>query len=151
MEIKKTWDDLFNDDLWNEQWHQCWDDYAERFEVVSYWVKNKLGVSDQTTAGDQKKDEEELCDDTLFCSSGTGARIAAVAGEGLDGNFSGDEISGVKGDNNSGEDDIDCNYEDENSVSRVLDYGEGGLEVAANSSHRRKRGKYGQPIKSACV
>ena len=74
-----------------------------------------------------------------------------MAGEELYGDFSRDEISRVNGDNNSGEDDVDSDDEDENSISRVLDYGEGGFEVAANDSHRRKRGKYGRPAKSACV
>lgn len=148
MEIKKTWDTLYKDDLWIEQWLRCWDDYAERYEILSYWVKNKSGLGDQGTA-DKEKDEDEVCDDTLFCSSSTGARVTVVTNEGLAGNLSEEENGEDNGGNNFGEEEAHGGYESsssEGSVRRELDYGEVG-----SGKRGRNGGKYGQPEKSAGV
>ena len=142
MEIKNRWEELYKDALWNEQWYRCWEYYAEKFDVVSYWVKNKPVGDQGTTSND--KDEEEVCDDNLFCSRGTGDRIAV----GMDGELGVDLSDDENGEqNNTGEvggDGEEVSSSDEDGDNEDID---------DDVSRRLFRGgeDYGRPKRTAGV
>jgi hypothetical protein len=76
-EIRKTWTDLYEDKFWLDLWQMHWEEYSEKTEVCSYWVKSAVDTSAEDGAN-KEDDDDDVCDDDMFCSKPMGKRFNLV-------------------------------------------------------------------------